>query len=93
MIALGEGMSLSPCLRSIAGPFEDRFFVAFSGRFCREEHVQESVLVSTLKRRSALLTLLKINPGELPEPSGEAALLIGTVPVARLSGDKESPQA
>ena len=57
------------------------------------ERIQESVLVSTLKRRSALLTHPKTNPGEMPGPSGEAALLTVTVPVARFSGDKESPQA
>ena len=57
------------------------------------ERIQESVLVSTLKRRSALLTQMKANPGEQPKPPGEVALPTVTVPVAQLSGDRESPQA
>ncbi|AHF64883.1 hypothetical protein Syncc8109_2576 [Synechococcus sp. WH 8109] len=29
MISFGEGLPLSPCLCSVTGPFEDRFFCGF----------------------------------------------------------------
>jgi hypothetical protein len=57
------------------------------------ERIQESVLVSTLKRRSALLTRTKTRPGKWKQPPDEVALATVTVPVAWLSGDTESRQA
>ena len=57
------------------------------------ERIQESVLVSTLKRRSALLTRSKTKPEKRMRPPVEVALLTVTVPVARFSGDTESHQA
>ena len=90
MIALGDGLPLSLCLRSVTGPFEDRFFLWFSlanekappkaGLF-KEEHVQESVLVSTLKIRSSLLTQIQFNGGESVVSPCLVALSTGTVTV------------
>ena len=89
MIALGEGLPLSPCLRSVTGPFEGRFFwfslankkaPPKAGLF-REEHIQESVLVSTLKRRSALLTQIQTKGGESFVSPCLVALSTGTVTV------------
>ena len=90
MIALGEGLPLSPCLRSVTGPFEGRFFCGFlwpikkprqRRGFLREEHIQESVLVSTLKRRSALLTQIQTKGGESFVSPCLVALSTGTVTV------------
>ena len=90
MIALGEGLPLSPCFRSVTGPFEGRFFLWFSlvnekappkaGLF-REEHIQESVLVSTLKRSSALLTQIQAKGRESNVSPCLVALSTGTVTV------------
>ena len=63
------------------------------GRVFWMERIQESVLVSTLKRRSALLTQLKTRPEKWKQPPDEVALATVTVPIAWLSGDTESLQA
>ena len=47
----------------------------------REEHIQESVLVSTLKRRSALLTQIQLKGGESDVSPCLVALSTGTVTV------------
>ena len=49
--------------------------------FCREEHIQESVLVSTLKRRSALLTHMQTKGRNSVVSPCLAALSTGTVTV------------
>ncbi|CRY93365.1 hypothetical protein SynWH8103_02685 [Synechococcus sp. WH 8103] len=53
------------------------------------EHVQESVLVSTLKRRSALLTHSQTNGEETNIQLQQVGLSTGTVTVAGLRVDRE----
>ena len=55
-----------------------------------EEHVQESVLVSTLKRRSALLTQLKIKALKLRLVVLPDSLETGTVPLSSVGSCKGS---
>jgi len=86
-------MPLSPaCCRSATGPLWAGFFYVFRlptkkprqrRSFCREERVQESVLVSTLKRRSALLTQTQTKSEDLIVSPFLVALSTGTVPVCR----------
>ena len=48
------------------------------------EHVQESVLVSTLKRCFALLTQIKVRGRKMRLVAPLASLVTGTVPVLRV---------
>ena len=48
------------------------------------EHVQESVLVSTLKRCFALLTQIKVRGRKMRLVASLASLVTGTVPVFRV---------
>ena len=52
------------------------------------EHIQESVLVSTLKRCSALLTQLEHRSVESFLATKQVGLSTGTVPVGRFTGGK-----
>ena len=73
--------------RSFRGPVFLLFFLWSTKKprrrrsFCREEHIQESVLVSTLKRRSALLTQVQSKSGDCIVSPCLVALSTGTVTV------------
>ena len=98
MIAWERACPSPPVLfsnRSFRGPFFCGFLWSTKKPRQRrslysEEHVQESVLVSTLKRRSALLTQIQTTDGESIVSPCLVALSTGTVTVG-LNGGRGSP--